>query len=161
VEESAELKKAILQLYPGLKQMYKDMKLRARAKEPIRTWGGREYYCEEPKLVNGRIKEFDYKMVNVLIQGSAADCTKEAIIRFHARKKADWYIMLNVHDQITVSAPRAQAKEAMRVLKECMESVEFDVPMLSEGSVSDTNWDELKDTDKKGKELSWPLKRAA
>jgi DNA polymerase I-like protein with 3'-5' exonuclease and polymerase domains len=78
-----------------------------------------------------------------------------------SKNLTDWYIMLNVHDQITVSAPRAQAKEAMRVLKECMESVEFDVPMLSEGSVSDTNWDELKDTDKKGKELSWPLKRAA
>ena len=32
-----------------------------------------------------------------------------------------------------------------------MESVEFDVPILSEGSISDTNWAELKDYDKKGK----------
>ena len=66
VEESSELKKAILLLYPGLKQMYQDMKLRAKNKEPIRTWGGREYYCEEPKLIDGRIREFDYKLVNVL-----------------------------------------------------------------------------------------------
>jgi len=34
-----------------------------------------------------------------------------------------------------------------------MESVEFDVPMLSEGSTSSTNWNDLKDYDKKGKKL--------
>lgn len=152
VLEAGELKKAILMLYPGLKDMYGDMKVRARAGTPIRTWGGREYYCEEPRLVDGRVREFDYKLVNVLIQGSAADCTKEAIIRFHAhpRRKATWRVVLNVHDQITVSVPVKDLDEAMTVLQECMEGVEFDVPMLSEGAISRTNWNELKDYDKKG-----------
>jgi hypothetical protein len=154
VEEAGELKKAILVLYPGLKDMYKDMRIRAQSKTPIRTWGGREYYCEEPKLVDGRVRTFDYKLVNVLIQGSAADCTKEAIIRFDTAKKPGWYLILNVHDQLTVICPRAQYKEAMEVLRICMEGVEFDVPMLSEGSMSATNWDELKDTDKKGKSVN-------
>lgn len=153
VEESGELKKAILQLYPGLKQMYQDMKLRARNKEPIHTWGGREYYCEEPKLVDGRIREFDYKLVNVLIQGSAADCTKEAIIRYRAVKHPAAKIVLNVHDQITVSVPKKIMKTEMEVLRQTMESVEFDVPILSEGAISSTNWDELQDYDKKGRIL--------
>jgi DNA polymerase-1 len=153
VEESGELKKAILQLYPGLKQMYQDMKLRARNKEPIHTWGGREYYCEEPKLIDGRIREYDYKLVNVLIQGSAADCTKEAIIRYHAVKHPDAKIVLNVHDQLTVSVPKKIMKTEMEVLRQTMESVEFDVPILSEGAISSTNWDELQDYDRKGKVL--------
>lgn len=153
VEESSELKKAILMLYPGLKQMYSDMKLRAKNKEPIRTWGGREYYCEEPKLIDGRIREFDYKLVNVLIQGSAADCTKEAIIRYHAAKHPDAKIVLNVHDQVTVSVPKKILKPEMEVLRKTMESVEFDVSILSEGAISATNWDELQDYDKKGKVL--------
>lgn len=153
VEESSELKKAILQLYPGLKDMYKDMKICAKSKTPIYTWGGREYYCEEPKLVDGRIREFDYKLVNVLIQGSAADCTKEAIIRFHKAKAPETKIILNVHDQITASTPKKMAKAEMEVLRQTMESVEFDVPILSEGSISSTNWDELQDYDKKGKVL--------
>ena len=153
VEESSELKKAILQLYPGLKQMYQDMKLRARNKEPIRTWGGREYYCEEPKLVDGRIREFDYKLVNVLIQGSAADCTKEALIRYHAVKAPAARIVLNVHDQLTVSVPKKIVKTEMEVLRKTMESVEFDVPILSEGAISSTNWDELQDYDRKGRVL--------
>lgn len=157
VDEAKSLKNAILQLYPGLKEMYADMKRRADNNEPIRTWGGREYYCEPPKLVDGRIRKFDYKLVNVLIQGSAADCTKEAIIRFDAKKKElgkpQWKILLNVHDQITVSVPKSERDSAMEVLRQCMESIEFDVSMLSEGSVSTTNWDELKDYDKKGKRL--------
>lgn len=154
VEESAELKKAILLLYPGLKEMYRDMKVRAKMKTPIRTWGGREYYCEEPRLVEGRIREFDYKLVNVLIQGSAADCTKEAIIRFDAAREPAWRLLLNVHDQLTASVPKKDVKRAMEVLKTCMQSVEFDVPILSEGSTSSTHWDELKDYDKKGVLLS-------
>ena len=158
VEEAGELKKAILTLYPGLKDMYRDMKVRARMKQPIRTWGGREYYCEEPKIVDGRLREFDYKMVNVLIQGSAADCTKEAIIRFDdavtaAGKQDTWFLLLNVHDQLTASVPKADRDQAMEVLRVQMESIPFDVPMLSEGAVSTTNWAELIDYDKKGKVL--------
>lgn len=152
-DESSELKKAILMLYPGLKQMYKDMKTRAQNKEPIRTWGGREYYCEAPKLVDGRIREFDYKLVNVLIQGSAADCTKQAIIQYYTVKHPDAKIVLNVHDQITVSIPKKILKPEMEVLRKAMESVTFDVPILSEGAISSTNWDELQDYDKKGKVL--------
>lgn len=150
VDEAKKLKTAILKLYPGLKEMYQEMKRRARAHEPIRTWGEREYYCEEPKIVNGRLREFDYKMVNVLIQGSAADCTKEALIRFWAVKKPTWHVLLNVHDEILISAPRSEIKEAMEALRQAMEGVEFDVPMLSEGEWTDTNWADLKPYDTKG-----------
>ncbi|UOF79450.1 DNA polymerase [Caudoviricetes sp.] len=158
VEEADELKKAILVLYPGLKAMYKDMKIRAAMKQPVRTWGGREYYCEEPRLIQGRIRQFDYKLVNVLIQGSAADCTKEAIIRFDdALIKAGlqdlWFLILSVHDQLTASVPTKDKVSAMELLRVCMEGIEFEVPMLSEGAVSATNWAELIDYDKKGKIL--------
>lgn len=155
VDETKHLKTSILKLYPGLKAMYADMKYRARSGIPIRTWGGREYYCEEPMLINGRLKEFDYKMVNVLIQGSAADCTKEAIIRTHREivklgKRGIWKILLNVHDQLTSSVPKKDVKQAMELVRKEMESVEFDVLILTEGKVSDKNWGELKDYDKKG-----------
>jgi len=153
VEEASELKKAILTLYPGLKEMYKDMRARARNNEPIQTWGGREYYCEPPMIIKGRIQTFDYKMVNILVQGSAADCTKEAIIRYHAEKHKEAKIVLNVHDQVTVSIPIRILKSEMEKLRRCLESVEFDVPILSEGEVSRTNWEDLKPYDKKGKIL--------
>lgn len=155
VEESKVLKEAILKLYPGLKAMYKTMKQLMLTNTPIHTWGGREYYCEPPRIINGRVVYFDYKMVNVLIQGSAADCTKEAVIRWNrairgAGKTGIWFLILTVHDQLTASVPIKDKVKAMQVLKNSMESVEFDVPMLSEGSTSLTNWAELIDYDKKG-----------
>lgn len=153
VEEAKELKKAILQLYPGLNDLYRDMKYRAKNNKPIYTWGGREYYCEPPKEINGKLVHFDYKMVNVLIQGSAADCTKEALVRLDEVRKPNWKIILNVHDQITMSVPAEEMDEAMEVLREAMESVEFDVPILSEGSYSFNNWNSLVDYDKKGERV--------
>lgn len=156
VEEAKQLKTAVMRLYPGLKDMYDDMKQRAKNNEPIHTWGGREYYCEPPKVVKGRTMSFDYKLVNTLIQGSAADCTKQAIINLSTAikklKKVDtWFILLTVHDEILISAPEREAKEAMETLREAMESVKFDVPMLSEGTISKENWAAMKDHDVKGK----------
>lgn len=151
VAETKQLKDAILAMYPGLKEMYKDMKARAAAGEPIRTWGGREYFCEPPAIVDGRYRTFDYKMVNVLIQGSAADCTKEAIIRYHAMKPKNHIFYLNVHDQLTTSVPKKDLSRGQKMLQRAMESVEFGVPMLSEGAMSNDNWAALKAYDKKGK----------
>lgn len=161
VEESKKLKAAVLNLYPGLKAMQADMKARYKADLPIRTWGGREYYCEPPKLINGTVRHFDYKMVNILIQGSAADCTKEAVIRWNREvkklgKQDRWFLILTVHDQLTAIAPaeKAEWRSAMDLLNRVMESVEFDVKMLSEGAVSFTNWANLVPYDSKGK-LVW------
>lgn len=155
IEETDVLKKAVLSLYPGLKEMYKEMKRRAAAKKPVRTWGGREYYCEPPRLVDGRMRHFDYKLVNVLIQGSAGDCTKEAIIRYWKVKPANHKLILQVHDQLVASVPKKDLKSGMELLRSTMESIEFDVPMLSEGDWSDTNWagTSMKPFDEKGKKV--------
>jgi DNA polymerase-1 len=150
VDETGFLKTAILKLYPGISDMYKNMKKLAKANEPIRTWGDREYYCEPPKMIDGRMRSFDYKLINILVQGSASDCTKEAIIAFNDVKEKSWKLILNVHDQLTASVPKADLKRGMSVLKSCMENIQFKVPMLTEGKISSTNWGELKDYDKKG-----------
>lgn len=158
VEEAKRLKDAILMLYPGLSTMYKEMSQRAALGKPIRTWGGRLYYCEEPRMVNGRWVKYDYKLVNVLIQGSAADCTKQAIIELDERieklgKRGKWFIILNVHDQLVMSVPKRDIKQAMEQQRQAMEGIKFDVPMLTEGDWSATNWGEMKHYDKKGKLL--------
>lgn len=153
--EAKQLKANVLSLYPGLSEMYTDMRGRAARNEPIRTWGGREYYCEPPKLVKGQWRKFDYKLVNVLIQGSGSDCTKEAIIAWDEAvtklgHSDDWFLILNVHDQLTSSVPKQHRDAAMKVLKDSMESVKFDVPMLTEGAWSPDSWGTLRDYDKKG-----------
>lgn len=150
VELARQVKDAYLAIFPGLRDLYEDMRQRARDGRPLQTWGGRLYWCEPPKLVEGRLRKFDYKMLNILIQGSAADCTKEAVIRYAAAKPAHHRVLLLPHDEVLVSAPWPELAAGMEQLRAAMESVEFDVPMLSEGAWSPTNWAELTDYDKKG-----------
>ena len=151
IDVAKEVKDAYLAIFPGLKAMYTEMKMRAENNMPIRTWGGREYYCEEPKIVKGRgLMKFDYKMVNVLIQGSAADCTKQAIINYSKIKTPGHRMYLTVHDEILCSVPKADIGKAMSEMRTAMEDVDFSVPMLSEGTLSSVNWAKLKDYDVKG-----------
>ena len=136
------LKKAYLRIFPGLKELDDDLKHRGRMREFIQTWGGRCYYVEPPRIVKDRVRTFEYKLLNVLIQGSAADCTKEAIIRYDDIHK-DGRLLLTVHDELMIDAPTKCAVGEMKLLKEAMESVEFDVPMLSTGKKG-FSWGDMK-----------------
>lgn len=136
IDTAKTIRDAYLAVAPGIKQMSTEFKRRAAAKEPIRTWGSREYFVEPPAVRGGRLMTFEYKLLNILVQGSAADCTKEAIINLHelpAWRRAEAEFVLQVHDELLGTAPSASAREAMDAMREAMESVEFDVPMLSEG----------------------------
>lgn len=147
-----EVKSSIMSLYPALRGMQDEMRRRMVYKKPIRTWGGREIFCEPPKLVGERMVTVDYKMVNHLIQGSAAECTKEALLRYWDAKPRGHTLYLSVHDELLVSAPESELAEAHEALREAMEGVPFDVPMLSEGKWG-RDWAHLQDYDKKGEVL--------
>lgn len=139
------LRDAYLKAIPGLKALQAELKSRAKRDEPIRTWGGRLYWVEEPRIIRGRLWTFDYKLLNILVQGSAADNTKEAMIRADAALDSRAArLMLQVHDELALSALKARLKKSMATLREAMESVEFDVKMLSDGKWSARSWGSLK-----------------
>lgn len=128
----------------GFDELEAELKQRARIGAPIRTWGGRVYYCEEPRYSaeHKRIMTFEYKLMNYLIQGSAADCTKEAILRYK-RVQEEGMFLSQVHDEINISVPKKALAREIKLLREAMESVEFDVPMLAEVEIG-PNWHDLK-----------------
>jgi DNA polymerase I-like protein with 3'-5' exonuclease and polymerase domains len=136
VDEAKTVKDAYLGTFPGVDTLMEQLKKAGKNGEPIHTWGGRVYYAEAPRMIQGRMRDFAYKLINYLIQGSAADCTKEAIIRYDSVKREGRFLM-TVHDQNLVCAPRKAAKQEMKLLREAMESVEFDVPMLTTGDIGE------------------------
>jgi DNA polymerase I-like protein with 3'-5' exonuclease and polymerase domains len=139
-------------IYPGIKTLYQIVKERAANDEPIRTLGGRLYYVEPAKFIEGRMRSYDWKLVNVLIQGSAADATKEAWARYHEAGYDDESpLLLTVHDELLGSSHRDLLYPSQERLRQVMESVECDVPLLSDGTWSARNWAELKKFDVKGK----------
>lgn len=139
VDEAKKLKKAQLSTMPGLKALNDTIIEMADNDEAIRTWGGRMYFKEPSiKLDNGRTIDFGYKLLNYLIQGSAADCTKQALINYDEIKKEGRFLV-TVHDEMNISAPKRAAKAEMGRLREAMQAVQFDVPMLSDAKLG-TNW---------------------
>lgn len=138
---SVQQARAILQAHkvalPGLAALQRQIRTLCAAGQPVVTWGGRQYYCEEPKMIDGRMRTFEYKMLNRLIQPSAADCTKEALLRYIEHPKRQGRFLITVYDEINVSAE--DWKHEVEVLRESMESVEFDLPMLTDAKVGE-NW---------------------
>lgn len=143
VDEVTSFRKAQFSALPGLKDLDKETKTRGRTGQCITTWGGRQFFAEDPKFVEGRWRTFEYKLLNYLIQGSAADCCKEALIRYHELPNVEARFLVTVHDEINISAPKGAFKREMLKLRECMQSIEFDLPMLSDAEFG-PNWGDMK-----------------
>jgi|SRR6185369_5683226 len=122
---------------PGLKTLKEELDALAKSGEPLFTWGGRRYYCEPPKFVKkfNRVMDFGYKMLNTYVQGSAADCTKKAMLNYYEAGYDDEFpLILQVHDELLTLAQFVNHMTAHECLNECMADVKFKVPMLSDGS---------------------------
>lgn len=131
---------------PGRRLLSEEIQRLVRRGEPVRTWGGRLYYVEEPKMIKGRMRTFEYKLINYLIQGSAADVTKEAICQWHegGGESLGARFLLTVYDEINISAPRDEdvADESMDFLREIMDGIKLSVPMRSDGKIGE-RWGDL------------------
>lgn len=134
VDEVKKIRNAQMNALPGLKDLNDEIKRLFKAGEFITTWGGRQYYVEPSMVINGRLVDFSYKGLNYAVQGSAADVTKEAIIRYDEARK-DGRFILSVYDELDVSAPKSAIKREMLLLREVMLSIELDVPLLSDGEI--------------------------
>lgn len=121
------------QALPGRKMLNDKLVACAKFGEPIRTWGGRLYYVEEPKFVEGRLMSFEYKLINYLVQGSAADLTKQAIIDWYNTRNKRTRFLVTVYDEINISAPRGTWQQDMAHLKYEMCKPRIKCPMLSDG----------------------------
>lgn len=143
-DEAARIKSAYLTIFPGIKELMQDVQRRGRSGDPIRTWGGRLYFVEPSKEVNGRMMDFAYKLLNYLIQGSAADQTKEAICYWSDHKKWSDTFVATVHDEINISAPIEDKEGAMIRLRDAMNLDRLDVPVLSEGFAG-FNWNDIEE----------------
>ena len=94
-------------------------------------------------------KRKSYIMLNKLVQGSAADLMKKAIVTcYDAGIFSILKPHLTVHDELDVSVPKTrEGIQALREMKHIMEScVEISVPILSEVSIG-PNWNDQSEDD--------------
>ena len=137
-----------LQEYAGIKNFMDDMKEKAKETGYVETLFNRRRYIPELKSNNYMVRQFGERAaMNTPIQGTAADIMKIAMINVYKKlieEKLDAKIVLQVHDEMMIEAPLAEAEKVKEIVKTEMESaIKLNVPLIAEVSEAE-NWYECK-----------------
>ncbi len=143
VKHARAIKEAYLNTFPGVRDLMRELRACGKFGDSIRTSGGREYFVEPPKFIEGRLRTFEYKLLNYLIQGSSADLTKQTLIDFANKAPKRVKLYLTVHDEIVASVPKVTWRKDMTLLRAAMDAKRWDVPMQSDGERG-PNWGAMK-----------------
>ena len=97
-------------------------RLKAEGQGYVYTWTGRRLPCDEDRV---------YTLLNYLIQGGAAEVFKSNLVKLDQADLTE-LLIVPVHDEIVLNAPRSEAEEIKRIVKECMTTTEgWSVPLTS------------------------------
>jgi len=132
--------------FPRVRAFFDRLLEEARAKGYVETLFGRRRFVPELTSKNRRAREAAERVaINMPIQGTAADLIKLAMVKLDARLgEVGAHLLLQVHDELVLEAPKERAQEAARLVKEVMEGVwPLKVPLVAEVAVGD-NWLEAK-----------------
>jgi len=136
VAEATRVKEQYLKALPEIKVLTKQVQDAGKNRSFITTLGGRQYYAQKPAVVKGVWKSFEYKLTNYLIQGSAADATKEAMLAYcNATQHGN--LVLSVHDEMVIQVDEQYLESESALLKACMNGSFQDVlkyEVISTGS---------------------------
>ncbi len=132
-----------LEHYAGVRRYMTDVVEHARETGYVETTYGRRRQLPELKSTNFNVRTGAERMaLNTPIQGTAADIIKIAMIRVRNRLKElelSARLVLQVHDELIVECPEAEAPQVMSVITREMESAAaLSVPLIAEAHTGDS-----------------------
>ncbi|KLI13504.1 DNA polymerase I [Brachyspira hyodysenteriae] len=135
-KEAEDFIKGYFSTYSRVKPFCEEVVEEVRNKGFVRTMCGR--IRDLSKTINSSNamarNEAERMALNTLIQGSAADMIKVAMVAIHKEFKNHLKtakIVMQVHDELVVEVSEAEADKAMTIMKEIMEhSVKANVPII-------------------------------
>jgi DNA polymerase-1 len=123
--------------YPGVKGLQRGIedagmrRLREEGQGYVQTRTGRRLPCDSDRV---------YSLTNYLIQATAAEVFKQNLIKLDQADLTD-YLIVPVHDEIVLEAPRDEAQEVMRVVQQCMTTTDgWTVPLTAGVDGPFDNW---------------------
>ena len=134
----------------GLKHFYESVEEMAREQGYVTTLAGRRRPLPDIQAESAQARSLARRQaINTLIQGSAADIIKLAMLAVHNDPQLhalDARLLLQVHDEVLLEVPEAAAQQAGTRGAELMASVRpggitLDVPLLSDWGAA-RNWGE-------------------
>lgn len=125
-KEADDYIKGYLRHYAGVDKYMETVAKDAKEKGYVSTLWGRRRYLPELNSSNGMLRAFGERVArNMPIQGTAADIIKIAMVRVYNRlkeEKMDAKLILQVHDELIVEAPKNEIEKAAKILSEEMEN---------------------------------------
>jgi DNA polymerase-1 len=123
--------------FPGMSHFQKQIedagmrRLQTEGQGYVYTWTGRRLPCDEDRV---------YTLVNYLIQGGAAEVFKANLVKLDQADLTE-LLIVPVHDEIVLQAPREDAEEIKQLVKQCMTTSEgWDVPLTADADGPLETW---------------------
>jgi DNA polymerase I len=136
-EQMRSVSNAFDESYPGMQLFQKAVeqrgmqRLQTEGQGYVNTWTGRRLPCDEDRV---------YTLVNYLIQGGAAEVFKSNLVKLDQADLTD-LLIVPVHDEIVLNAPREDAREIQEIVKKCMTTTEnWSVPLTADADGPMENW---------------------
>ena len=148
VAEAKAYMEAYFATFPGVRRYMDDVVAQAKERGFVETLFHRRRELPEIRSSNFNLRAFGERVaLNMPIQGTAADIMKLAMVAVERRLKKELpeaALVLQVHDELIVECPEAQAEAAAKLLEEEMEQVvSLSVPLTAEAHWG-KNWLEAK-----------------
>ena len=144
VAEAKEYMDRYFATYTGVRQYMEQVVSQARERGYVETLWHRRRALPELKSSNFNMRSFGERVaLNMPIQGTAADIIKLAMVRVHRRLAAEGLearLIMQVHDELIVECPEAEAPRVEQLMQQEMQGVaELSVPLLAEAHTGH-NW---------------------
>jgi len=147
VEKAAEFINDYKDRFKGIDRFMDTCVKQAVQEGWVETICGRRRMITQLKSDNPQTRDLGKRLaINSVVQGSAADLIKEAMIRLHPKLEGipGAKLLLQIHDELVVEVPEVEAAMAQSVLVETMESaMDLCVPLVVDVA-SGASWYEAK-----------------
>jgi len=145
-KEAKEYIDSYMHTYQGVAAYMQRMIDAAKDTGYATTLFGRRRYLPELAASNHMLRAFGERVArNMPIQGTAADIIKIAMVRVDRRLYAEGMesrLILQVHDELIVEAPEAEADRALQIVTEEMEhACDMAVLLRADGKIGQTWYD--------------------
>ena len=147
-KEAEEYIRTYFELHAGVRKFIQETIAGVRKSGFAATLFGRKRPIPDMHSRNPNARSFaERTAVNTPLQGTAADLIKLAMIRIDSlilREKLEARMLLQVHDELVLEAPPAEAENVARMVKREMEGVyKLHVPLVADAGIGD-NWRDAK-----------------
>lgn len=123
--------------FPGVRRYMDETRALAERQGYVETWFGRRLWLPDIRSGRRTIRmAAERAAINAPMQGTAADLIKMAMIaveRWLAEEKLEARMVLQVHDELVIEAPQAEAPRVKAMLPKLMAGVaSLSVPLIAE-----------------------------